>query len=659
MLKWYITSWRWPFVGGDDGLAKGPVDQPDPNTTKPRVRHATLRLMETSDLHAHLVPYDYFGNRDAPAVGFARTASLIETARSEVPNSLLFDVGDLLQGTPLGDFVAQKAAGGSTDIHPMIAALNALCFDAIVPGNHDFNFGLDFCLNSFNGSNCPVLLSNVWKVPGEGLEPDQTLFQASEIIELEIQDDNGEPARIRVGVIGLITPQITDWDRRHLKDRVVTTDIVETAQARASELRESGADIVVALAHTGADAGEAQPMTENAILPLARLSEIDVILAGHQHLVLPGENAGTIPQLDEQAGEAFGTPVVMPGYGGSHLAIVDLVLRWSKKSWSLSSFRCETRSIVVRNGSQTSPVIESHARVSALAAPVHEATLDHMRRPVGHTDVPLHSYFSMIGHDAGCALINSAQTAFAEAELRGTQHSDLPVLSAAAPFRSGGAAGPEGYTEIAAGPISMGNLADLYVFPNNLRVIKLTGAEILEWLERSASIYLQIQSGIDAQPLLPRNAIGYHHDFIAGVSYAIDPTRPPRYDNSGALLNESAWRIVDLRFADEPIKADMPFALATNSYRTGGGGGFPGATTASVLLRTTMSNRDIVMEHLRATKSVSPKPAAVWRFQSTEPLNFSFWTSSRALNFIGEIGRFKPLPGTVNSAGFLEIEATV
>jgi 2',3'-cyclic-nucleotide 2'-phosphodiesterase/3'-nucleotidase len=109
-------------------------------SSKPRLR---LRLLGLTDLHANLYPYDYY--RDCPddSVGLARAASLVAEARREAPNCLLFDDGDILQGTPLGDLAAEAMIAHPRAVHPVIAAMNTLDYAVATLGNHDFNYGLE------------------------------------------------------------------------------------------------------------------------------------------------------------------------------------------------------------------------------------------------------------------------------------------------------------------------------------------------------------------------------------------------------------------------------------------------------------------------------------------------------------------------------------
>ena len=194
--------------------------------------------METTDLHTHILPYDYFADCPAEGVGLAHTATLIRAARAEAENVLLFDNGDSLQGTPMADWAA---AQGGDRLHPVIGAMNLLGVDAAVPGNHDFNYGLDFLTRALAGADFPVVCANV--VTGAlAASPcdDTTLLPASVILERTVRDGAGAAHPLRIGILGLVPPQVAAWDARHLTGRAALRDMVETAAARVPALRAAG-----------------------------------------------------------------------------------------------------------------------------------------------------------------------------------------------------------------------------------------------------------------------------------------------------------------------------------------------------------------------------------------------------------------------------------
>ena len=272
-----------------------------------------LRLLGTTDLHVNVLPYNYYADKEDVTVGLARTATLIAKARAESKNSLLLDNGDTIQGNPLGDFVARERGLKKGDVHPVYKAMNLLKYDATTVGNHEFNYGLDFLAAAHSGLTFPVVAANV-ETAGSG----KPYFKPYEILTRQVTDEQGQVHSLKIGVIGFVTPQITTWDKAALAGKVTTADIVDAARRYVPELRAQGADIVVALCHSGLSAEPRQGLEENAAWYLTEVPGIDAIVTGHQHQGLSGPRISSdCPAADSAKGTIHGIPVVMPGSGAA------------------------------------------------------------------------------------------------------------------------------------------------------------------------------------------------------------------------------------------------------------------------------------------------------------------------------------------------------
>lgn len=568
--------------------------------------HVKLRLLETSDLHMFVYDFDYYRDRPDPTVGLAKVATLIAKARSEVRNSLLFDNGDIIQGNPLGDYIARPGMLRPGEIHPMFAAMNTLGYDAATLGNHEFNYGLAFLDQALAGANFPFVCANLHHTDGT------TYLPPSMVIERDVTDEDGTRHRLRIGVIGFLPPQIMVWDRSKLEGRVTTTDIVDAASRHVPALNAQ-CDLVVALCHSGIDTGPRTTGFENASFHLASVPGIDVIFTGHSHRVFPGPDYIGRPGVDAVRGTLAGIPAVMPGFWGSHLGVIDLDLIRTSAGWNVAAFKVEPRPIYRREGPQLISLTEASPAILAAAAPAHRATVDWVRQPVGQVVFPLNSYFALLGSEASVGLVNEAQTWYARELLAGTEFAELPLLSAAAPFKAGGT-GPDSFVDIAPGPVALRDVADLYVFANTLVAVKLTGAQVAEWLERSCGLFNVITDQERPQELLNRFFPTYNFDVISGVTYNIDLRQPNRYDSNGKLTNPDAHRITDLKFQDAPIDPAQSFVVVTNNYRSDGGGRFPNLDGANVILRAPDLNRDAIVKYLEAHPRLMAIPPSVWSF---------------------------------------------
>ncbi|WP_306151854.1 metallophosphoesterase, partial [Roseovarius sp. MMSF_3281] len=349
-------------------------------------------MLETTDIHGHLLPFDYLTCSANTSAGLARTATLIREARQQARNCLLFDTGDFLQGAPLID-IAAPPDNEWTGPHPAITAMNALDYDAVGLGNHEFNHGVEWLVKTLEQAEFPVTCANAIRHMGATPKQDKTLVSQYLMLDRIVTDCAGQAHDLRIGVLGVLPPQITNWDHSHLEGQIMTRPIVDTARALVPRLRSAGADIVIALAHTGIAQGSAYDTAENAALELADVPGLDAILAGHSHLVFPAADHAGIEDADIEHGHLKGVPAVMAGSRGSHLGIVDITLQKGDAGWNVARSRAEVRP--VNPAGRARPVVADPV-LCDLLEPAHKTTIALMDKPVGHSDKALHSYLGMI-----------------------------------------------------------------------------------------------------------------------------------------------------------------------------------------------------------------------------------------------------------------------
>lgn len=610
-----------------------------PYSANAATNQAHLRIMETTDLHVHVFPYDYYADRPSDTVGLARTASLIQGIRNEASNSLLIDNGDFLQGNPMGDYIAYERGMAEGDTHPVIQAMNTLGFDASTLGNHEFNYGLDFLVKSLAGAQFPVVNANIALEMGSDPTQDKTLIPPFVILDHTVTDGDGTDHAIKVGLIGFVPPQIMTWDRRHLEGNVQARDIVDTAKAYIPLMKEQGADIIVALSHSGIGSADATDGMENAAVPLAGLDGIDAILTGHSHLVFPSPDYADFAGTDVDAGTLMGTPATMGGFWGSHMGLIDLLVEKDGNEWRVVSAMSEARPISQRNEDRSiTALVDDHPDVIASVQSEHDETLTYVRRAVGKTDAPLHSYFALVADDPSVQIVSIAQLWYIEQMMQGTEHEGLPILSAAAPFKAGGRGGPEYFTDVPAGDVAIKNVSDLYLYPNTARAVRVTGQQVKDWLERSAGIFNQVEMGAQDVVLLNPDFPSYNFDIIDGVEYQIDLSQPSKYDSDGELLDASANRITNLTYNGEPLDMAAEFIIATNNYRAGGGGNFPGATAETTVFEGPDTNRDVIVRYIVEKGTISPRADNNWSFVPMDGTTVLFDTGPAATAYLDQVG---------------------
>jgi 2',3'-cyclic-nucleotide 2'-phosphodiesterase/3'-nucleotidase len=597
-----------------------------------------LRIMETTDIHVNLVNYDYYQDKETDEYGLAKTATLIKQAREEVTNSLLFDNGDLIQGNPLGDFVARIQGLEDGEIHPVYKAMNLLTYDGGNIGNHEFNYGLDFLETSLQGANFPYVNANVY-IDDQDDDPsnDQNYFTPYILLDKTFVDDNGKEHALKVGVIGFVPPQIMQWDKAHLEGKVIAKDIVETAEKFIPQMQEEGADIIVAIPHSGFEAGQLKDKAENAVQGLSKVDGIDTILFGHSHSVFPGSGFEGIEGLDNEKGTINGVPAVMPGFWGNHLGVVDLTLELVDGKWTVADSQSEA--LPVFDKAEKKALVEADHEIIDAVAHEHEGTLEYIRGAVGETTAPIYSYFSLVQDDPSIQIVTNAQAWYVENYIQGTDYEGIPVLSAGAPFKAGGRGGAEYYTDIPAGTIAIKNVSDLYIYPNTLRAVLIDGATVQEWLEMSAGQFNQVDTqSSEEQELLNLDFRSYNFDVIDGVTYEIDLTQPAKYAPNGDLVNAEANRIKNLQFNGEEVAADQQFIVVTNNYRAGGGGNFPGLDGSNIIIDSPDENRQVIINYIFDQQTINPAADSNWSFTPVNgDVNVTFETSPKAQSYAAEM----------------------
>ena len=588
-----------------------------------------LRILATSDLHANILAWDYHANKPCPSRGLARTASLIAAARAENANCLLFDNGDFLNGNALGDHVAQRFMTDSNIArpHPMIAAMNHLRYDAATLGNHEFSHGLGPLTRSLRDASFPVVASNL-RLTGEGA---LKLTARTLMLTRDMIDGAGITHQLRIAVIGFLPPQTTIWEHRHLKGQAEVDGIVQTAKALIPQLRAAGADLVIALSHSGIGGGQGDPLAENASDDLAGVDGIDVVIAGHTHLIFPTPDR---PDLG-------GKPAVMPGFFGSHLGVIDLTLRQSATThrWAVDAHKVQTRPIARRSAVNGQPValVQDDPELASLVAQDHAALKAWSDQPIGVTPVPLHSFFALLTASPALDLVATAQARHLSQVLADGPYAGLPVLSAVAPFKAGGRGGPENYTAIPAGPVVRRNVGDLYQHPNSLIGLCLDGHAVLRWLERSVSLFHQITPGAQDAGLINPDFPSYDFDVIYGLTYLVDLSQPARFDRGGTEVSPSSTRIVDPCCLGKPVTPDQMFVLASNSYRCAGGSGFAHPRSDQVIYEASQSNQSLVEAFVKAGGQADPSTAPQWGFVPQPGTTAVFDSDPRAIAALQDV----------------------
>ena len=615
-----------------------------------------LRIIGTTDIHSFLTDFDYYKDAPTEKFGFTRAASLIRQARAEVKNSVLVDNGDLIQGNPIADY--QAAVGYKEGKpNPAVDCLNAMHYEVGTLGNHEFNYGLDYLADAIKQAKFPIVNANVVKAGTE--EPYYTPYV---IQEKTVVDNKGKSHKLKIGYIGFVPPQIMVWDKANLTGKVETHDIVKSAQKYVPEMKKKGADIIVALAHTGPSDEPYHEGAENSAFYLADVPHIDAVIFGHSHRLFPNKEFAKSPNADIVKGTVKGVPESMAGYWANNISVVDLVLSEHNGKWIVTDGKAVLRPIY--DAENKKALAENDPEMTALLKETHEATRKFVSQPIGKATDNMYSYLALVQDDPTIQIVNQAQKAYVEKVAPSVPAmAGLPILSAGAPFKAGGRKNdPTGYTEVNKGELTFRNAADLYLYPNTLVVVKVSGEQLKEWLECSAGMFKQIDPASDKpQSLLDWEGFRtYNFDVIDGVNYEYDLTQPPRYDGECKLINPDAHRVVNLTYQGKPVDQKAEFLIATNNYRAYGNK-FPGTGDKHIVYASPDENRQVLADYIKATSekdgAVNPRADKNWRFvpiKGNDKLDVRFETSpsEQTAQFIKENAQYPMKQVGTDEVGF-------
>lgn len=620
-----------------------------------------LRIMETTDIHTNLLNFDYYKNAVSEKVGLAKTASLVRSARADLTfsqNSVLVDNGDLIQGTPLGTYKAKVEPLKEGEVHPAIAAMNLMGYDMATLGNHEFNYGLDFLDETYDDANFPFVNANVY-VDDHDNDPtnDVNKYTPYKIVDKKVKDENGRTKVIKIGYIGFVPPQINEWDKSHLDGKVITKNIIESAEKFIPQMKEEGADLIIAQAHSGFNGSTSN--TEDVVYALSEVEGISAITFSHTHKVFPAPDlksldalfkdaiGNVLPGVDNTKGTINGVPAVQAGYGGGSLGLIDLTLEKVKGEWKVVNSQSSVRNVTETGITPDKEIVDA-------VTSVHEATINYVNTPIGTTTDDIHSFFALVQDDPSVQVVTNAQKWYVEKyiALNKPEYKELPILSVGAPFKAG-RNGVEEFTEIQKGDLTIRSAGDLYLYDNTLKAIKVKGSVVKEWLEMSAGKFKTIDPGkTEEQELLDSSFPVYNFDVIDGVNYQIDVTQLAKYDKNGTVVNPKSSRILNLTYKGQPVDMNQDFIVVTNNYRAGGGGNFPGVKGSEYVVDSADENRQILMDYITEVKEITPTADNNWSFAPVSGTpNVTFTSSPNGEKYASADGKITYL-NRLDAKGF-------
>ncbi len=504
----------------------------------------SIVVLATTDLHGNLYPIDYFTGKPA-ARGLAKIATLVHAERAREPNTLLVDCGDTIQGTPL-EYVYQKSRPLRAD--PMMLAMNRLGYDAMTLGNHEFNFGLVNLRKARSNARFPWLSANTALTPGSKARTFESYL---------IKTVGG----VKVAVIGITTPAVPTWEKPENYAGYRFEDGVETVRKTLASLTRERPDLVVVAAHAGL--GDGASDTENMVRAIAAVPGIDAIVFGHTHQEMAEQRIGDVL-------------LAQPKNWGMSLARLEFTLESGQGGpWRV----VEKKSGVVKVTDRT----PADSEILEIAKPFHEAAGRYLSTEIARSAAPLDGILGRVADSALVDAIHEVQLHYAKAE--------VSFASLFSPRVS-----------VPAGPVTVRQIASLYIYENELYAVEGDGRMVKDALENAARFFASCSGEACGKgPLTNKNVPGFNYDMAQGVSYEIDLSQP------------EGSRIVNLTFRGQPLAPDRKLRIALNNYRAGGSGGYSMFRGAKVVWRSAEDIRQLMIDYFTARGTVPQRPDGNWR----------------------------------------------
>jgi 2',3'-cyclic-nucleotide 2'-phosphodiesterase / 3'-nucleotidase len=509
-------------------------------------------ILGTTDQHGNLYPVDYYTDK-ADNRGLAKIATLVRQIRKENKNVLLIDSGDCIQGTPLEYYHNKK---NNTPTDPMMLAMNALSYDSMTVGNHEYNFGLNVLEKARSEAKFPWLSANTYN---KGTN--QTHYQPYIIKEV---------GGARIAVLGLTTPGIPNWENTQNYAGLEFREPLSEAKKWVPLLkRKERADVVVIAMHMGLEqdlrTGEINPgqvTNENQAIAIAnQVPGVDFIFMGHTHRDVPSVTIN-------------GVQLIQANLWGRHLARVDLYLEQGRRGWRIYA-----------RGARTIPVddrVAADPELLKLGEPYDRETQAWLSRAIGESAEKLTATEARFRDTAILDLIQRVQLEAGNAD-----------VSMAAVFNEN--------ATIAKGPVTVRDIAGLYVYENTLVVLEVTGQQLKDALEHSAKYFRPYEPGKSLAELVDEKIPSYNFDIAEGVTYVLDITKP------------IGSRIENLQFQGKPLMPTQKLRLATNNYRVNGGGGYTMYKGAPVVSRSSQEIREMIIDWVERHKTIPTEPTNNWK----------------------------------------------
>ena len=599
-----------------------------------------LKIMVTGDLHGQVTAMQYETKEEDPTAGLSKIATLIQRERMGSGNSetVLVDAGDTLYSYATDFFYNYN----DKLIQPIYQAMAMLDYDAITLGNHELDFPWEYLTNQLMESGLyPVTtVANLrHDVTGEEILP------PSIVTEKMIEMSDGTVKKLRIGIVGA-TRQSISTKRQRYSGFLCGTDIYEAVKEEATRLKEDGVDVVIALIHGGIGLKDSTA-TVSPGAKLAQLSVIDAVVTSHTHEEFPmdTDKYKGYKYVDEEMGLIHGKPVIAVGSHAENLGVIEFEVRCDAKGKTVLDNGFSYLVNVSENTEEDEDILAMHERFQRYLTKKLDDTQYKLAEGCVLTNVDC-----VVNDSALYQLINNAKISFGTSYIQEylPSYASYPVIAVTKNELDN-----KGEYLMVEDSISSVDVAKVIGTASSERpsgylyLYKITGANLREWLEYSASIYAK--KGTKLKYLLPtftkRNPSvstliqeEYLQDWSSlfvfdGISYEIDLTQPARFKADGTMVSYKNKRIVNLKYQGKEVTDKQEFIIVSDVY-TMNYWFMPKDTDSIYNNFPWVNGKDVVMDYIRAQAELGPISIEAdnnWKFKDSDGYEFSLgtWDSSQ------------------------------
>ncbi len=545
---------------------------PKQETTAATFESADIRFIFTTDLHGRLTPMDYELGEPYNTGSLAKAYTLIQDAREEKKegNSFTFDVGDILYDYTTENIFEMEPKA----IQPMFQAMKIVNYDAIVLGNHEFDYGYDYIMKQIQGAGLmnKSVVSNL-----KDAKTGKTVFQENKIISRQVTTKSGKKVTLDIGIIGETIP-VLSRKRENYIGTLVTEDIIANATEQAKKLKKEGADIIVVLAHSGMGTENPTEFSKDVSYALTKIKEVDVVLCGHEHNLFPSTNANSakyyeLSGVNKKTGLVNGKNLVMVNDKGQNIGIVDMTVKVSGSEKTITKRSSSIRPVRVST--------EANADIIATLGKWEEVFSAATNNIIGNVadGKSFNNFLGLVEDTSSIQMLNNSKIYYALQYINtnALQYKDYPVIAASNHVRYGQLSAQD-YANLT-GEISEANISAIAPFNKYVFLYEVNGKQVKEWLEWSASAYQTLSKSVTwtdeamnsamkasgAKSLISEEWLDEWVSFYVfdGIDYTIDPSVEPRYDFNGKRINQTN-RVTNITYNGTPVTDSTKFVLATD-----------------------------------------------------------------------------------------------